>query len=94
MEPRKEPPKLLQKLKLMSPELGAASPVPAPQLESAERGLLATGCVQKPGSSETEAWGMLQEQAQEKMLITDNWQRNPNQNYNEVLPHTRQDGHH
>ena len=33
------------------------------------------------------------QQAYEKMLIT-NYQRNANQNYNEVPPHTVQNGHH
>ena len=34
------------------------------------------------------------QQTYEKMLITANYQRNPSQNYNEVPPHTDQNGHH
>ena len=34
------------------------------------------------------------QQAYEKMLNIANYQRNANQNYNEVPPHTRQNGHH
>ena len=34
------------------------------------------------------------QQAHEKMPITANYQRNSNQNYNEVSPHTGQNGHH
>ena len=33
-------------------------------------------------------------QAQVKMLIIANYQRNANQNYDEVPPHTGQNGHH
>ena len=32
-------------------------------------------------------------QAHEKMLNTANYSRNANQNHNEVLPHTSQNGH-
>ena len=34
------------------------------------------------------------QQAHEKMLIIGNYQRNANQNYSEVPPHTGQNGHH
>ena len=34
------------------------------------------------------------QQAQEKMLIIANYQRNANQNYDEVPPHTGKNGHH
>ena len=34
------------------------------------------------------------QQACEKMLSITNYQRNANQHYNEVLPHTGQNGHH
>ena len=34
------------------------------------------------------------QQAHEKMLNIANYQRNANQNYNEVPPHTSQNGHH
>ena len=34
------------------------------------------------------------QQAQEKMLIIANYQRNANQKYDEVPPHTGQNGHH
>ena len=34
------------------------------------------------------------QKAHEKMLNIPNYQKNANQNYNEVLPHTGQDGHH
>ena len=34
------------------------------------------------------------QQAQEKMLIIANYQRKANQNYDEVPPHTGQNGHH
>ena len=34
------------------------------------------------------------QQAHEKMLNITNYQRNANQNYNEVSPHTSQNGHH
>ena len=34
------------------------------------------------------------QEAHEKMLNITNYQRNTNQNYNEVLPHTGQNGHH
>ena len=34
------------------------------------------------------------QQAHEKMLNITNYQRNANQNYNEVTPHTGQNGHH
>ena len=34
------------------------------------------------------------QQAHEKMLNTINYQGNANQNYNEVSPHTGQNGHH
>ena len=34
------------------------------------------------------------QKAQEKMLNITNYQRNANQNYNEVLPHTSHNGHH
>ena len=34
------------------------------------------------------------QQAREKMLIIANYQRNANQNCNEVLPHSSQNGHH
>ena len=34
------------------------------------------------------------QQAHEKMLNTVNYERNANQNYNEVSPHTRQNSHH
>jgi len=33
-------------------------------------------------------------EAQEKMLNITNYSRNANQNYNEVSPHTGQNGHH
>ena len=35
-----------------------------------------------------------EQQAHEKMLNTANYQRNESQNYNEVPPHTSQNGHH
>ena len=35
-----------------------------------------------------------EQQTHEKMLKTANYQRNANQNYNEVSPHTDQNGHH
>ena len=34
------------------------------------------------------------QQVHEKMIIIANYQRNTNQNYNEVSPHTSQNGHH
>ena len=34
------------------------------------------------------------QQAHEKMLNIANYQRNVNQNYNELPPHTDQNGHH
>ena len=34
------------------------------------------------------------QQAREKILIIANYQRTANQNYNEVLRHTGQNGHH
>ena len=34
------------------------------------------------------------QKAPEKMLNITNYQRNANQNYNEVSPHTSQNGHH
>ena len=34
------------------------------------------------------------QQAQEKMLNISNYQRNKNQDYNEILPHTGQNSHH
>ena len=34
------------------------------------------------------------QQTHEKMLNITNYQRNANQNYNEVLPHTGQNSHH
>ena len=34
------------------------------------------------------------QQAHEKMLNIVNYSRNVNQNYNEILPHTGQNGHH
>ena len=34
------------------------------------------------------------QKAHEKMLNITNYQRNANQNYNEVSPHTDQNGHH
>ena len=34
------------------------------------------------------------QQTHEKMLNSTNYQRNANQNYNEVSPHTGQNGHH
>ena len=34
------------------------------------------------------------QQAHEKMLDITDYQRNVNQNYHEVLPHTGQNGHH
>ena len=34
------------------------------------------------------------QQTHEKMLNITNYQRNTNQNYNEVSPHTSQNGHH
>ena len=34
------------------------------------------------------------QQAKEKMLNITNYQRNANQNYNEVVPRTSQNGHH
>ena len=34
------------------------------------------------------------QEACEKMFNVANYQRNANQNYNEILPHTGQNGHH
>ena len=34
------------------------------------------------------------QKADEKMVNISNYQRNANQNYNEVLPHTNQNAHH
>lgn len=34
------------------------------------------------------------QQVSEKMLIISNYQRNANQNYNEIPPHTSQNSHH
>ena len=34
------------------------------------------------------------QEAHEKMLKIANYQKNANQNYSEVLPHTSQNGHH
>ena len=34
------------------------------------------------------------QQAHEKLLNVANYQKNANQNYNEVSPHTGQNGHH
>ena len=34
------------------------------------------------------------QQAHEKILNMTSYQRNANQNYNEVMPHTSQNGHH
>ena len=36
----------------------------------------------------------MSKKACEKMFKITNYQRNVNQNYNEVLPHTSQNGHH